>query len=181
MEIEDTLDTLSQLGAPVLGTHLVQIVVGRRVSLELDAAIPGPHLALPAPLRGHNADLLVLVVAEDAARLPPLVVGGVGHVQDIAVLEGQSPGGQAIVSVRIIVEQGPHVERSLLRGAEQGSRTAGTQSGLLLQLLDASLEPVVLLRSVLRHQGDYAAGSLNGDSISTPSPSGSIPARQDSP
>jgi len=144
-------------------THLIQIIISCRMSLELDAAIPSPHLALPTPLRRHNTDLLVLIVAEDPSCLPPLVVGGIGHVQDVAVLEGQSSRGQTIVPIGIIVEQGAHIQRSLLRGPQQCARSSGAKGSLLFQLLDARLEAVILLWAVLRQQGHHTARSLGNN------------------
>lgn len=87
-------------------SHLVD-VNGWRVTLELDLSIPGLLLALPPLLAWYDAEGLRLPERRDASRLPPLVVRGVGYVQNLPVLEGQPVRGQTVVLVWVIVEQRP--------------------------------------------------------------------------
>ena len=57
-------------------------------------------LPLPAQLGGdHSQDGALLAVGQHLARLPPLVVARVHHVQDVAVGEGQAPRRQTVVLV----------------------------------------------------------------------------------
>ena len=68
---------------------------------------PGPsfpvllaRLALPAQLGGDDAEEgALLAVGQHLARLPPLVVARVHHVQDVAVREGQPARRKAVVLV----------------------------------------------------------------------------------
>ena len=86
--------------------QVVVVVVRAGMPLELDAAVAGPLLALPAPLRRHDADAFLLVLADHAPRLPPFVVGRVRHVQYVAVPELEAARRQPVVPVRVVVEQG---------------------------------------------------------------------------
>ena len=70
------------------------------------------RLALPAQLGGDDAEEgALLAVGQHLPRLPPLVVRGVHHVQDVAVGEGQAARWQAVVL--IIIHIGPLVEIGL--------------------------------------------------------------------
>lgn len=79
-------------------------ILSGALSLEFDAAVAGAQLALPALLRRDDADALLLAVGQHATRLPPLVVGGVRHVQNVAVAEKQAAARQAVVLVRVVVK-----------------------------------------------------------------------------
>lgn len=82
--------------------------------VEVDALQSRPLPAFDAPLRRNDAEAGVLAGGQHPPRLPPLVVGGVGDVEDVAELEGQPLVRQAAVFRGLEVEQGAHVERSLL-------------------------------------------------------------------
>lgn len=135
------------------------------MSLELDAAVTCTHLALPASFRWHNTDLFVLIVTKDATCLPPFVVGGVGHMQDIPMLERQAARRQSVVTIRIIVEESAYVKRSLLCGAQQGAGTARAKRRLLFQLLNARLETIVILGPILCNQCDNTTRCLQKEGI----------------
>jgi hypothetical protein len=77
------------------------------VTLELDLAVAGPLLPLPAPARGDDAEGLLFAEGRDPPRLPPLVVRGIGHVEDLAVAEGEPVRRQPVVLVRVVMEQRP--------------------------------------------------------------------------
>lgn len=142
--------------------HLINSIGWCLIPLELHTSIPRSLLSLPATLRRHDANTFLFAIADDSSRLPPLVVRCVRDVENVAVLERQSARGQAVVAVRVIVEQGAHVQRTLLWCAEQRSGAADGLRGrrLLLQLVDPRLEAVVVLGTILSDQRDGAAGIL---------------------
>ena len=87
-------------------------------------------------------------------HLPPLVVTGVGHVENVPVVEAEAAARQPVVPVRVVLEQRAHVERPLGAGAHERARD------VLLQLVQARLVPVVLVRLVLHTQLHHAARAL---------------------
>lgn len=91
--------------------YLIQVLW--HVSLEFNSPISSPLLPLPSPLRRYNSHALLLAGREDLPRLPPFVVARVGDVQDVAVAEWQSPAGQSVVLVRIVIEQRPATKISI--------------------------------------------------------------------
>ena len=60
---------------------------------------------------GYDAHALLAPLGSDPARLPPLVIAGVGHMQDIPVVEQQTAGGQAGVLGGVVVKQGSGREK----------------------------------------------------------------------
>lgn len=130
-----------------------------RMSLELDAAVASAHFTFPSSFRWHDAHALLLAVAQHPTGLPPFVVGGIRHVQNVSVAERKTARRQPIVGEGIVVEEGANVQRSLLRRTQQraGARIYGC---LLLEVVDASLEFVVVLGPILGDQVHYAAGGL---------------------
>lgn len=131
------------------------------MSLELDAAITCAHLALPASFWWHNTNLFVLIVTEHTTCLPPFIVGGIGHMQDVAVLKGQAAWRQTIIAIRIIVKERAYIERSLLCGSQQCAGSACAKRRLLFQLLNACLKTIVVLGPILCNQCNNATGCLN--------------------
>ena len=99
-------------------------------------------------------------------------------MKDVPVVEAQTPTRQAVILVRVVLEQGPDIQRPLGAGAHQGARD------VLLQLVksrlvpdddnnddddddndndddhDDHLVPVVLVRFVLDTQLHRASGAL---------------------
>ena len=84
------------------------------VFAEVDLALAGALFALDSSLGRHDAKVLLVAVDVDAPRLPPLVVGRVRHVQDVAVVEVETFAGQTAVLGRIVVEQCSHVQALLV-------------------------------------------------------------------
>lgn len=74
------------------------------VSLKLDGSISGSLFTFPSFLGWNDADTLFGTGGKDAAGLPPFVVAGVRHVQNIAELERKPSARQTVVFVRIIFE-----------------------------------------------------------------------------
>ena len=110
---------------------------------------------------GHQGPCLNSTVASIELRafvtdLPPLVVTGVGHMQDVAVVEAEPSAGQPVVLVRVVLEQRPHVESSLGAGPHQRPRH------VLLQLVELGLVSVVLLRLVLDTEHHHTPRSFQG-------------------
>ena len=68
-------------------------------------------------------------------HLPPLVVTGICHVQDVPIVEAQAPAGEAVILVRVIFKQRPHVKCPLGAGPDQRPRD------VLLQLVQPRLVP----------------------------------------
>ena len=68
-------------------------------------------------------------------HLPPLVVTGICHVQDVPVVEAQASARQSIVLVRVVLEQRPDIERPLGAGPHQ------RPCDVLLQLMQPGLVP----------------------------------------
>lgn len=84
-------------------THLIKN--DRHVPLELDGAVSGTLLTFPSPTRGYYAQTFFLALWSDSSCLPPFVVAGVRHVQDLAVTERQAAARQTIVFVGVVIEQ----------------------------------------------------------------------------
>ena len=124
--------------------------------MELSPSRPPPRLATisePENIQDiknllHRLPLFYL------RHLPPLVVTGVGHVENVPVVEAEAAARQPVVSVRVVLEQRAHVERPLGAGAHERARD------VLLQLVQARLVPVVLVRLVLHTQLHHAARTL---------------------
>ena len=74
--------------------------------MELDRPVTRAHLPLPPPLGRDDARLPLRPRREDAPGLPPLVVAGVGDMEDLPEREGEAAGWQAIVLLRLVGEQG---------------------------------------------------------------------------
>ena len=53
---------------------------------------------------GYDAESLVDDIPDQLACLPPLVIAGVGHVQDVTVAETQPPARQTAVLSRVILK-----------------------------------------------------------------------------
>jgi len=83
--------------------HLIEN--DRHVTLEFDGAVPSALLALPPPARRDYAQTFLLALGGDPSCLPPFVVAGIRHVQDLAVAERQAAARQAVVLVGIVIEQ----------------------------------------------------------------------------
>lgn len=143
-------------------THLVNVIRNCRMTLELDATIPGTHFTLPSSLRRHNAHALLFAVAQHSTGLPPFVVRRIRHVQYVTMAERKTARWQPVVGERIVVEESANVQRSFLRRTQQcaGSRIYGR---LLLEVVDPGLEFVVVLGSVLGDQVHNATGGLQED------------------
>lgn len=77
------------------------------MSLKLDGPISGPLLPLPSPFRRDNAHTLFVSGIQNPSGLPPFVVAGIGHVQNVTVVESQAARRKAVVFQRIVVEQRP--------------------------------------------------------------------------
>ena len=96
-------------------------------------------------------------------------------MKDVPVVEAQTPTRQAVILVRVVLEQGPDIQRPLGAGTHQGA------GDVLLQLVqprlvpdddddddddnddhdeDDHLVPVVLVRFVLDTQLHGASGAL---------------------
>ena len=73
-------------------------------------------------LGGNDSESSLLSIGEDFPGLPPLVVGGVGHVEDVAVAEGEAARGEAVVQLGLVVEQCAHVQGPLRRRPNQSPR-----------------------------------------------------------
>jgi len=56
-------------------------------------------------LAGDNAEPLVCATADKFARLPPLVIACIRHVQNVAVFETETTARQTAVTRRIILKQ----------------------------------------------------------------------------
>lgn len=82
-------------------------ILSGALALKLDGAVARAQLALPALLRRDDPDALLVAVGQHPPRLPPLVVRGVRHVQDVAVAEEQAAARQAVVLVRVVIEKRP--------------------------------------------------------------------------
>ena len=91
------------------------------------------------------------------ARLPPVVVGRVGHVHDVAVLEGDAARRQAAVLGGVVVEERAHVQRLLGGRLETAAARA---HHLFAQVVNLRLEAVVLGRLVLRNDVHHVARAL---------------------
>lgn len=68
-----------------------------------------PDLACEAwpSFAGDDSHLFHLALRGDLSRLPPLIIGGVHHMQDVTKFKVQTLTGEAGVLGFIIVEQGP--------------------------------------------------------------------------
>lgn len=65
---------------------------------------------------GDDSHLLDLALGGDLPRLPPLIIGGVHHVQDVTKFKVQALTGQAGVLGFIIVKQGSREKNTTPRG-----------------------------------------------------------------
>ena len=122
--------------------------------MELSPSRPPPRLATIS--EPENIKILRTCCTEALylRHLPPLVVTGVGHVENVPVVEAEAAARQPVVPVRVVLEQRAHVERPLGAGAHERARD------VLLQLVQARLVPVVLVRLVLHTQLHHAARAL---------------------
>ena len=122
--------------------------------MELSPSQPPPRLATIS--EPENIKILRTCCTEALylRHLPPLVVTGVGHVENVPVVEAEAAARQPVVPVRVVLEQRAHVERPLGAGAHERARD------VLLQLVQARLVSVVLVRLVLNTQLHHAARAL---------------------
>ena len=147
---------------------------GPAIGAESKCSVLTLHFPLPSLLGGNYPQACLLTVRQQFSRLeifncltsslevfpvshlPPLVIAGVGDVQNVAVVEAKPSAGQSIVLVRVVLEQRSHVESPLGAGPHQGPRD------VLLQLVELRLVPVVLLRLVLDAQHHHAPRTFQG-------------------
>lgn len=72
------------------------------------------------PLAGDHAHLLHLPLCRQLSGLPPLVVRGVHHVQDVPEAEVEPLAGEAGVSGALVVKQRPERTMAGVRTGQQG-------------------------------------------------------------
>ena len=120
--------------------------------VELESPVLLSLLPLPPDLGGDDPQSCLLAVGQHLSGLPPLVVGGVGHVEDVTVEEGQAATRKTVVPGGVVVEERPHVQGPLGTGPDQRAGHG------LLNFVESSLVAVVVLRSVLDPELDVLAG-----------------------
>ena len=56
------------------------------------------------PLAGNDAEAIIVIGRDEFSCLPPLVVTGIGDMENVTILEGQAMTGQATVFGWVIVK-----------------------------------------------------------------------------
>lgn len=59
------------------------------------------------PFTGYDSNTLIHRVPDQLLGLPPFLVAGIGDVEDVPVLERQTPAGYAAVFRGVVLEQSP--------------------------------------------------------------------------
>ena len=117
------------------------------VLAEGHVTISRPQLFLPSGFAGNDADRHFITRMVKPLGLPPLLVRGVGHVQDVTKGEGQAPRRHIIVARRVVIEEGADEQTPFFRHPEHGPR-----HDLVLQRVDFGLEFFVLFRPIRKDQ-----------------------------
>lgn len=95
------------------------------------------------PLAGDHAHLLPLPLASQLSGLPPLIIGGVEHVEDVPKAEVQALTGQPRVSALVVVKESSATHTRTHAAAAERRAEAEQASAGGLGLPDVERPPLV--------------------------------------
>jgi len=99
-----------------IGISEIYLVVGSgNMTLEFHRSVSSLLFSVPPPLRWHNSKgsrgLISVSTRWKAPRLPPLVITGIDHVQNVSVFEGKTSRRQSVIFAWIVIKQCPLIEK----------------------------------------------------------------------